>query len=303
MRASDERAIRVVLVDGDASDPASPGAVGAALAGRGVELRTTTDLDEALRQAVRGDLDVLMLDLGGSEGGGLPRFEKASAYAPEVPIITLSEEDDPELALAVVQGGAQDHLVRRDLTPGLLLRAILYAVERHRLVSALRSLSVIDDLTGLYNRRGFEDLGEQHLRLSRRSGRGLTLVFCDLDRFKEINDTAGHAAGDRILRAVAGLLRSSFRRSDIVGRLGGDEFGVLALEVGGEDQRMLAERIQSRVEAFNAEGREPFTLSLSVGVARFDRDTGGTLADLMARADAAMYAQKRSRQAARGRSG
>lgn len=296
MRSVDESSVRVVVVDGDPSGEDPLLRFESPLAAAGIVVEGFADLDSALKRVTKGGTDLLLLDLEVPGGGGFAAFERAVAFAPDVPIITVSEDPAPATALAAMQAGAQDHLVRGELNGGLLVRAALYAMERHRLVTALRSLSVIDDLTGLYNRRGFMDLGEQHLKLARRSGRGLTLVYCDVDRFKEINDTLGHPQGDRALRKVTELLRSSFRRSDIVGRLGGDEFAVLALEVSGEDEGMLVSRIRRKLEAFNSLEAEPFALSLSLGMARFDRDTGGSLNDLLARADEAMYGEKRLKQ-------
>jgi two-component system, cell cycle response regulator len=296
MRSVDESPIRVVVVDGDPGAEDSLLRFQSPMAAAGIAVEAFPELDPALKRVTQGGTDLLLLDLEIPGGGGFASFERAVAFVPDVPIITLSEDPDPATALAAMQAGAQDHLVRSELNAGLLVRAALYAMERHRLVTALRSLSVIDDLTGLYNRRGFMDLGEQHLKLARRSGRGMTLVYCDLDRFKEINDTLGHAEGDRALRKLTELLRSSFRRSDIVGRLGGDEFAVLALEVSGEDEGMLVSRIRRKLEAFNALEAEPFALSLSLGMARFDRDTGGNLGDLLARADEAMYGEKRMKR-------
>lgn len=296
MRSFEENPVHAVLVDGAAPGDHPVARFAPALAAAGIVLEEHSDLDSALKRLTGGEVELLLLDLEPPGGGGFGRFERAVAFAPDVPIITLSSDPSPDTAIMSMQAGAQDHLVRGELNAGMLARAVRHALERHRLVSALRSLSVIDDLTGLYNRRGFVDLGEQHLKLARRSGRGMTLVYGDLDRFKEINDVLGHAVGDRALKKMTELLRSSFRRSDIVGRLGGDEFGVLALEVSGEDEGMLVRRIRRRIEAFNVRESEPFSLSLSLGMARFERDTGGGLEDLMARADAAMYEEKRLRR-------
>ncbi|NNF13640.1 MAG: diguanylate cyclase response regulator [Gemmatimonadetes bacterium] len=213
-------------------------------------------------------------------------------------MVVLSESSDSEQAVAIVQAGAQDYLVKAELTPGLLVRAVRHAIERHRLFSALRSLSLIDDLTGLYNRRGFADLGEQHLKLARRTGRGVTMVYLDLDRFKTINDSLGHHVGDRALIKVADILRAAFRRSDIIARLGGDEFGVLALEAADETSALLVERLRERVDDFNQSTPEPYQLSISVGMAHHDDDPRVRLDDLVAEADAEMYREKHDKRAA-----
>lgn len=263
-----------------------------------LEVEQATTLDTAVERLARGSVDVVLLDLFLPDSEGLTTFERASAFAPDVPFIILTDVVDDELAVSTVQGGAQDYLVRSEVRPAVLGRAILYAIERHRLMSALRSLSLIDDLTGLYNRRGFTELGEQYLKLAWRSGRAITLVYLDVDRFKSINDTLGHLVGDKALKRVAEILRATFRRSDIVARLGGDEFAVLALETTGEPAEWLAQRLREGVSMHNVSTNEPFRLEASVGVARSFGDPKVDLDDLLAQADAAMYREKRAKKRA-----
>ncbi|MEQ8331046.1 MAG: GGDEF domain-containing response regulator [Longimicrobiales bacterium] len=262
----------------------------------GIVLETTGELASALARLAHGGFDAALLDLELPDSQGMVTFERTRAFAPDVPVVVLSDEADEELAVAAVQGGAQDFLLKSELQAGLLTRALRYAIERHRLLSALRSLSLIDDLTGLYNRRGFRDLGEQYLKLARRAARGVTLVYLDLDRFKTINDTLGHHVGDRALRKVADILRTSFRRSDILARLGGDEFAVLALESSEESADLLIDRLREGFRDFNAGSPEPYQLNVSVGMAQVSDDRRVTLDDLLEAADTAMYAEKRGKQ-------
>ncbi len=261
-----------------------------------LELEWAGELTTALQRLSRGGVDVVLLDLNLPDSEGLATFERAYAFAPDVPIVVLTSLDDERLAMSTVQGGAQDYLVKGRVDENLLVRSLRYAIERHRLLSALRSLSLIDDLTGLYNRRGFADLGEQHLKLARRSARTVTLVYADLDRFKMINDTLGHHVGDRALLKITEILRATFRRSDIIARLGGDEFAVLALEASGEDAELLVERLRERIQMFNQLSREPYQLSLSIGIARFREGSRARLEEMLARADAAMYEEKRGKR-------
>lgn len=269
---------------------------------RPFSLERVRELNQALERLNDGGVDVVLLELELPDSQGLVTFERLAAFAPTVPIVVLTDEPDPELALATVQGGAQDFLVESEITPGILTRSLQYAVERHRLLSALRSLSLIDDLTGLYNRRGFGDLGTQYLKLAGRSGKVLTLVFLDVDRFKTINDTLGHHMGDRALHRIADILRSTFRSSDLMARLGGDEFAVLAPETAEEPPEVLVNRVRGAIQAFNESSPDPFRLSVSIGTARFDGSGGGDLRldDLLAQADAAMYREKRAKNEAVG---
>lgn len=292
------RPLRVLVVE---SEPVTVSELRQALnypSGGGIEMEWTGELSSALERLSKGGIDLLLLDLNLPDNEGISTFERAYAFAPDVPIVVLTEVDDEDLALRTVQGGAQDYLVKGRATGEVVFRSIRYAVERHRLLSALRSLSLIDDLTGLYNRRGFADLGEQHLKLARRGGRAVILVYLDVDRLKTINDTLGHHMGDRALMRVADLLRDSFRRSDIVARIGGDEFAVLALEASEESEVELIKRLREKVAQLNQWSREPYWLSVSVGAARFDGMDMARLDDLLAQADQAMYEEKRAKREA-----
>jgi diguanylate cyclase (GGDEF)-like protein len=292
-----QRPIKVLLVESDHDylDDLRD-RLGEVRAGAGIELEWAGELSHALARLTQGGIDAVLLDLDLPDSQGIVTFERTFAFAPDVPIIVLTEEEDEEVAVSTVQGGAQDYLVKEEAGAGLLARAVRHGIERHRLLSALRSLSLIDDLTGLYNRRGFADLGEQYLKLARRATRGVTLVFLDLDRFKTINDSLGHHVGDRALLKVADMLRATFRRSDIIARLGGDEFAVLALEASGESADLLLERLRDRFREFNANSREPYQLSVSIGMARHDGDLRIRLEDLLSAADGAMYEEKRGKR-------
>jgi diguanylate cyclase (GGDEF)-like protein/PAS domain S-box-containing protein len=160
----------------------------------------------------------------------------------------------------------------------------------------MRTLSLRDELTGLYNRRGFAEVAEQALRTMARSNLHGCLFFADLDGLKAVNDSLGHEMGDRVIAAAGKLLAGVFRDSDIVARLGGDEFAILAIECGLADIPSVLERIENRVAESNR--REPlYAMSLSVGTALFEPPATVDLDGLMEQADQAMYDQKRlSRQ-------
>ena len=163
---------------------------------------------------------------------------------------------------------------------------------------ALRELSTRDELTGLLNRRGFRPLAEQSLKVARRSGQPHAVLYVDLDGFKPINDTYGHATGDVALQALARVLRETVREGDLVARLGGDEFAVYAgrLAHSGEGH-VLSARLQAALSAHNsaatAAGR-PWSLAMSIGVA--EAEPGDELDALLARADAALYVAKLDRR-------
>ena len=160
---------------------------------------------------------------------------------------------------------------------------------------ALRRASVTDELTGLYNRRGFLTLAEQQLRVARRQGRDLVLFFADMDAFKQVNDRFGHAAGDRSLQAVANLLRAAVRDSDIVARLGGDEFTVLAVDGDDNAASAILRRINQRIANLNARSELAAPVSLSVGHVRVRASQATSLEDLLANADKLLYKRKAQR--------
>jgi diguanylate cyclase (GGDEF)-like protein len=151
------------------------------------------------------------------------------------------------------------------------------------------TLATMDDLTGLSNRRGFEALATQTLALARRNGRPATLLMFDLDDFKEVNDTLGHPAGDRVLRTFADALVASFRDSDVVARLGGDEFCVLVSGTPEENVARPLEVLETRL----AEAERGDRIAFSVGAASYDPDVHASIADLAEAADGRMYEHKR----------
>ena len=157
----------------------------------------------------------------------------------------------------------------------------------------LREMALQDELTGILNRRGFGFLADQTLREARRSNQVITVLFFDLDGLKETNDRFGHDAGDRFIADVADLIRSHFRKEDVVARIGGDEFAVL---VHGEEWKSAQARVDATAEALNRSGERPYNVRYSVGEALFDPTSDETLEGLVARADAKMYANKLARK-------
>jgi diguanylate cyclase (GGDEF)-like protein len=153
------------------------------------------------------------------------------------------------------------------------------------------ALATADELTGLTNRRGFDAIAEHTIAVCRRVGEPATLLYFDLDHFKTVNDTLGHAAGDRVLKTFAGHLRDTFRDSDVVARVGGDEFCVLLTSATVEKVHRPLALLEGRLET--REG-EPL-VSFSVGIASYDPARHQTLRALVEEADQHMYQRKRTR--------
>ena len=188
-------------------------------------------------------------------------------------------------------------VVPRDLSDEdlQLLRDLARMVEQEL---AAVHLATMDALTGLSNRRGFEALAQHALDVCARMRKPATFLFFDLNGFKQINDALGHAEGDRALSEFAVLLRTAFRESDVIGRLGGDEFAAVLIDSDATATRDAMQRLQRDVAAHNHAATRGHDLCYSVGEIAFDPPRHGAIGTLLEEADAAMYANKRSRAAA-----
>lgn len=155
-------------------------------------------------------------------------------------------------------------------------------------------LAVTDDLTGLSNRRGFEALGRRVLQLCKRGRTRASVLFFDLNGFKQINDGYGHAEGDRAIIGFANVLRESLRETDALARLGGDEFVALVVDAQDGAEAQIIERVRVGIARYNATGGRGYDLKFSVGYASFDAKKEASIADLVDMADHAMYANKRA---------
>ncbi|HUP86561.1 MAG TPA: EAL domain-containing protein [Acidimicrobiales bacterium] len=245
--------------------------------------------------AVAASVDCTLLDLTLPDSEGLASVRALRSVAPEIPIVVLSSRADEAIALRAVQIGAQDYLAKSTLDASLLSRTIRYAIERKSFEAQLAHLAMHDGLTGLPNRALFLDRVERAILGREARERSVAVFFVDLDGFKGINDSFGHAVGDDVLVTVAKRLRSALRPEDTVARFGGDEFCVLCSDmVDAADAVSIARRI---VDALGAPLRLPtqdvwITASIGVAIA----SSNGTVdADaLIHEADHAMYSAKRS---------
>jgi diguanylate cyclase (GGDEF)-like protein len=148
----------------------------------------------------------------------------------------------------------------------------------------------------VHNRRGFITLSEQQVKMAERTKKDILLFFADLDKMKLINDTLGHQEGDKALIELATILKEVFRQSDIIGRIGGDEFAILAIDTTNETRETLINRLHNTLDDCNkTEGRN-YQLSLSIGTAHYNPETPSTLDELMAQADTLMYEEKRGKE-------
>jgi diguanylate cyclase (GGDEF)-like protein/PAS domain S-box-containing protein len=175
-----------------------------------------------------------------------------------------------------------------------LLSIAIDITERKKLEEQLTAAAITDELTGLYNRRGFFTLAEQQYQLANRSKRKMSLLYMDIDNMKAINDRFGHKVGDEALVDTANILKKTFRKSDILCRIGGDEFAVLLTEHDRTDiETIIIENIGKKILHYNEQNHQHYQLSLSIGMAHFNPEYPCTIDDLIIKADAAMYENKR----------
>lgn len=167
--------------------------------------------------------------------------------------------------------------------------------ERIKTEAEVRRLSLTDELTGLYNRRGFLLLGEQQLRIARRTNTAGWLVFADLDGLKKVNDAFGHEAGDEMIIETARLLRENFRETDVIGRLGGDEFVVFAISPDDRSETIRA-RLQAAINRLNRAHAHRYQLSMSIGIVQCEPQAADPMAELLVQADEAMYCEKHAKR-------
>lgn len=251
-------------------------------------------LQHALESLNKDSFDVILLDLTLPNSQGLESFNAIYARAPQIPVIILSDLAEDAPALQLIREGAQDVLSPTRTNLPELIRAIQFAIARHQVTEKIRQLTLLDDLTGLLNRRGFYALGKQHIQIARRAERHLLLFYCDLDDLKDINDRFGHNEGDRALQAIAAILKDTFRSSDLIARIGGDEFTILAVDAPSESAESILNRLGNNLHLANL--RNPlYKLSLSTGYARFDPQTHPDLEQMLVEADRALYRFKRSK--------
>ncbi len=285
--------MKVLLVEDSAADARLVREMLRATAHRpAVELVHASQLEDALTLLRDQPFDVVLLDLGLPGVTGLDALSPVQRAVPDVPIVVLSGHHDDTVALQAVQNGAQDYLMKGEGDGALLTRALRYAVERKRTEQQIQHLADHDGLTNLPNRRLLMDRLEHSLALTQRANKLLAVLFLDLDGFKPVNDTYGHAEGDRMLLEVAKRLTSCVRESDTVARIGGDEFTVLLPEVSsfGDVQRFANKVLHALATPMQIGGRD-VAMSASMGISVYPWD-GEDADGLLRSADSAMYQAK-----------
>lgn len=237
-----------------------------------IEITHAMDMGEVVRYLKTRRFDAIVMDMSGPRNGDFEALSTVQVQSPETPIVVLTDKGNIDFGIQAMRRGAQDYMVKGRVTGQLLLRSLRYAIERQQMLDTLRRLAMVDELTGLYNRRGFQTLAEQHLKLSQRLGNSLALIALDLDNMTTINDQYGQDEGDMALVRAAETLRKTFRSSDIIARIGGDEFVVLAIDVTPNSARQILKRLKQNLADAGLAGMSAYQLSARMEAIPIDPD-------------------------------
>ena len=263
------------------------------------EITDASNVDDALLMLRELPYDAVLLDLSGEAGDDLEPLLRAKMAIGGTPIVVLAGEGSEDGAVKALRAGAQEYLTQEECSARLLVRAISQAVERHRIQLELRAArerdhfqATHDILTGLANREAFLDQLPALIAHAERSQTGLAVLFLDLDHFKSINDSLGHATGDQLLEFVAERIAMSTRKSDLVARFAGDEFVLCIRDVSNpQAPAAVASNLLERLnDPYFLEGRETW-VTASIGIAVCPGD-GRDAETLLRNSDMAMYRAK-----------
>ncbi len=257
----------------------------------GHHCETASDGMEALNIVKERHFDSAIIDIFMPLMNGIHLTQELLKLYPEFPIMIMTGYEVEQTAESAISAGAREFIKKPFSVREFILR-FDKMMKDHRSKEKLLNLSLTDELTGLYNRRRFFILGEQYIKVAIRAKKRFALLYIDIDDLKQINDHFGHHEGDRTLVGFAEILQKTFRKSDVVARIGGDEFVVL-FECSDQNEETLMTRLNENIKEYNAREPQCYHLSISVGVAPFDPEHPIPIDELLSKADASMYFHKR----------
>lgn len=284
---SDKNKIKPVLVVDD--DSAILDMLRSFFVKEGNPCETAVSAEAALDLIRQKSFDVILTDINMSGMSGLELTREAKKIRPEAIVILMTgfvEDFSYDIALEV---GASD-FIKKPFT----LQEVMVRIKQAKAHREMQEKSLTDELTGLYNRRGFFAFAEHILKIEKRdnSNKKLFLLYADVDNLKVINDTWGHNKGDSALMEIASILKAIYRESDVIARMGGDEFAVIPVRGDESTADILISRLHDEIEARNANKRGSYKLSVSTGMACFEAETPCSIEELLGEADKAMYENK-----------
>jgi two-component system, cell cycle response regulator len=271
---------------------------------RGYDVEVAERGEEAITKVHQAEPDLILLDImmPDMDGYEVARRIRGEQNLPYIPIIVVTARDSTEDKVTGLDAGADDYLTKPINFPELearvrsMLRIKRLQDQLEEKNRELEQLSIRDGLTGLFNHRHLHELLSDEYERSRRTGEPISVVMFDLDRFKEVNDTHGHQAGDRVLMELADILRESAREIDKLGRYGGEEFMAILPDSDPEAGLTFAERVREMVEnqRFEIQEHEPLHMTISAGVAAYPDDEVDGPRRLVHFADLALYSAKKN---------
>lgn len=262
-----------------------------------IDVQRVTRLSAGMQLLRSNAYDIILADLSLPDARGLDAVAGLKRAAPGVPIVVMSQAHDEELAIQAVKAGAQDYLVKGEVTEKSLLRTLRYAIERKNTEEHVLYLQHHDHLSGLANRELFSRRASIAISQALHRHAKPAILLLDLDHFKHTNDALGHSIGDLLLKEVACRLRTCAEDEDALARLGGDEFAILVEESQPEGITALAERMLGALQPVFLIKGHSISITASVGITVFP-ENGDNIEQLLANADAAMY---RAKEAGRNR--
>jgi len=261
------------------------------LAMKGHDCEVFSSAEAALVHIANTPCDILITDIVMPGMKGLQLTKEVRLSWPDTNVIVMTGFIDDFSYDQAIEAGASD-FIKKPFT----MHEMMFRIQHVHLQKKLREMSNSDELTGLYNRRGFYAISQQQLKVANRAKREVALLFADMDKFKSINDQWGHQKGDEALVAMADILKQTFRESDLIARISGDEFALLLIDTPEKNLSIVFNRLQKNIDAFNIHPGVMFNLSLSVGMAVYDHDRPCSIDELLKQADRRMYEQKQRKK-------
>ncbi|MBM3804960.1 MAG: diguanylate cyclase [Acidimicrobiia bacterium] len=267
---------------------------------RQLRLTRATDLKAAVQLCSEKAFDLCLVDYQLPDGRGIEFAEQVKQAGRTVPCILVTGLGGESLAAEAFRRGFYDYLPKHELSRAVLPRSIWNALERARMLREIEEatrriseLSARDKVTGLWNRHRLDERLAEEFTRSQRYKVPVTIGICDLDHFKQINDSFGHACGDSVLRTAAELMKTALRQTDFIGRYGGEEFCLVFTNTDLADAALCCERIRQRIEAEKqaTDKGETFSITVSFGLSQCGSQHGSVEA-LISDADRALYAAK-----------
>jgi len=235
--------------------------------------------------------DVMVTDIILPDMNGFKLTENAKRLRPNMAVIIMTGFIEDFSYDDAVEAGASD-FIKKPFT----LKEMKARIEHAKIHEKMHTLLLTDELTGVYNRRGFFALSEHQLKMARRQMTGIYMLYADLDDLKGINDNWGHPEGDLALIDIANILRTNFRESDVIARIGGDEFVVIPVGTAGDNVDIIIDRLQKAIDLHNSVSNRSYRLSMSAGAAFYDPASPCSIEELLAQGDKSMYERKKNRQ-------